>query len=269
MPSLGARSGVHWHTEKIGKYIGRVSKSTPRIAKEMVDVIGDEMLEQIRLRTPIGQLKLPNPYANKGSGKVDDLVQAAAELGISFVNDPGSLRRSITRSGVKSLIGDASGLRVPQALAQLAGKGKNYTYARNRETTISTSKSYAPYVEWDTGQHQEGGTAYKIAPGMTKVERGVNRLGWLVDGGERKQKRRAAFHIRKPRTPAKKALAFFWDKEGKWVVFAHVMHPGSRGHHMFRDGTAAMTETTMRIATLPVEIGWEAEFALARRKDTP
>lgn len=83
---------------------------------------------------------------------------------------------------------------------------------------VKTDVEYAPWVEWDTGIHGPRGSRYRIAA------------------------RRANF------------LHFYWKNAGKWFKGPSVMHPGSKGAHMFAKGAdelerklPARMETMVRV----------------------
>lgn len=73
-----------------------------------------------------------------------------------------------------------------------------------RRFRVKTDVKYAPWVEWDTGIHGPRGSRYMI----------TGKRGNL--------------------------LRFFWKKRGKMVTARYVMHPGSKGAHMFAKGADAL-----------------------------
>jgi hypothetical protein len=101
--------------------------------------------------------------------------------------------------------------------------------ASNYETHAETDVRYAPYVEYDTGKYGPKGRKYKIGP-----------------------------------SPGRKAIAFRSRRTGKLVVVAYVMHPGSKGKHMFLRGAASMTDPSIERAAKPALSKWWGEFRSAR-----
>lgn len=91
---------------------------------------------------------------------------------------------------------------------------------------VSTDVDYAPYVEYDTGKHGPNGP-YLITPQKGKY------LSWI-------------------------------GRDGKRVYVTKVMHPGSRGRHMFARGSARVTPVYIRNQSRPILAAWKARHATAR-----
>lgn len=108
--------------------------------------------------------------------------------------------------------------------------GATYIFtAGSYEIDVESEVDYAPSVEFGTGQYGLRGAKYEI----------------------------------KPRN--QRALKFFWEKIGKEVSFARVMHPGIEGRHMFAKGAKAIDNNTYINKELkPYVMAWQAKHAVAR-----
>lgn len=95
---------------------------------------------------------------------------------------------------------------------------------------VSTDVDYAPWVEWDTGKYGPRGSTYQIPS--------VTRPG--------------------------KYLRFRHSKTGEWVFVTKVNHPGSPGAHMFRDGSARLTDVYIVNQSRPILSKFRARHLTAR-----